>query len=205
MLTLYYFKGTIAAAVAIALKDVGVEFKGVLVDFKNAEQRGPSYGAVNPKGRVPALVTPQGTLTETLAILCYLGDAYPQADLCPDDPFEAAQMRGVMTYLASTVHVNHAHKMRGERWADKPESWDDMRNKVSQTMTECAAYIEDHCIKGEYVMGDRYTAADPYLFVVSTWFEGDGVDLAAFPKLAQFHQRMLARPSVQAAQADGYL
>lgn len=205
MFTLYYAKGTIAAAIAIALKDIGAPFEGISVDFANAEQRGRAYAGINPKGRVPALITEQGTLTETLAILCYLGDVFPQADLCPEDPFEAAQMRSVMTYLASTAHVNHAHKMRGERWADRPESWEDMRNKVTGNMTDCAAHIEAHCIKGPYVMGERFTVADPYLFVVSSWLAGDGVDIAAFPKLAQFHAHMLARPSVSAAQADGYL
>lgn len=205
MLKLYYSKGTIAAAVAIILKEIGTDFEGIALDFPNAEQRGETYLGVNPKGRVPALVTEKGTLTETLAILCYLCELFPEAGLCPEDAFETAQMHSVMTYLASTAHVNHAHKLRGARWADKSESWEDMRSKVPQTMAECASYIQNHCLRGPFLMGEQFTVADAYLYVVCTWLAGDGVNIADFPKLADFYNRVGNRPSVEAARTDGYL
>ena len=115
---LYYAKGTIAIAVAIALHEAGVEFEPVRLDFKAGEQTRPDYHAINPKGRVPALVTDQGILTETAAILEHIADLAPAAGLRPSDPWQAAKMREAMLYLASTMHVNHAHRARGHRWAD---------------------------------------------------------------------------------------
>jgi len=194
-----------AAAAAIAMNEAEVDYNLTRVDFSNAEQRGAAYLSINPKGRVPALETPRGVLTETAAILEFVASTHPKAGLMPADPFDAATMRSAMIYFASTMHVNHAHAMRGARWADDASSWADMKQKIPQTMTESAAYVEEHVIKGPFVMGDTFTLADPYLFVISTWLPGDGVDMAQFPKLARFHTAMWDRPSVRMALSDGVL
>jgi len=77
---LYYARGTIAIAVAIALHEAGLEFEPVRLDFKAGEQTRPDYHAINPKGRVPALVTDSGILTETAAILDHIADPHLLAD-----------------------------------------------------------------------------------------------------------------------------
>lgn len=202
---LYLAKGTISIAVAIALEEAGLPYTPDLVDFSTGAQTKPDYLAINPKGRVPSLMTDHGTLTETGAILDYIGALAPQAGLIPDNSFAAAKMREVMYYIASTLHVNHAHKMRGHRWADLEPSWADMRAKVPQTMRDACAYVEAEAIQGPFVLGDQISLADCYLFVVTTWLAGDGVDLAAFPKLTAFMTAMEARPSVQDVRARGWL
>lgn len=202
---LYYAKGTIAVAVAIALHEAGIGFEALRLDFQAAEQTRPDYHAVNPKGRVPALVTDRGILTETGAILDYIADMAPAAGLRPGDPFEAAKMREAMYYLASTMHVNHAHKARGTRWADQESSLADMKAKSVRTMTESAAHVETHLLQGDYVLGARFSLADAYLFVASTWLEGDGVNVADFPRFMAFAARMRARPSVARVIADGMI
>ena len=83
MLKLYYAAGTCALASHIALEEAGAEFETVRVDFRSNEQRKPEYLAINPKGRVPALVTEQGMLTETPALLIYIAQAFPRAGLAP--------------------------------------------------------------------------------------------------------------------------
>ena len=205
MLKLYFAPGTIASAVAITLNEAQVDYDHQRINFSETEQRSAVYLDVNPKGRVPALETPRGVITETSAILEFIAATNLAARLVPDDPFKAAQMRSAMTYLASTMHVNHAHGMRGMRWADEPTSWADMKQKVPQTMTESAAYIENHVLTGPFVLGKSFSLADPYLFVVSTWLPGDGVDMGQFPKLAAFHKSMWDRPSVRMALSDGVL
>ena len=206
MLKLHYAPGTISVAVAIALEEAGLAYEPVKVDFAAAEQTGAPYLALNPKGRVPTLVTEAGSaLTETGALLDYVAARAPDAALVPADPERAAHMRGVMYYLASTMHVAHAHKMRGHRWADQQSSFDDMKAKVPQTMADCAAYIENHAFRGDYVADDRLSLADPYLFVVSGWLEGDGVDRANFPQLKAFAARMEDRASVKAIREKGML
>ena len=196
---LYYAPNTIALASLILCEEAGVDVTPIRLDFSNGEQTKPDYAKVNPKGRVPALVTDQGILTETIAILEYLAP-----DMVPTDPWDAARMREVMTYLASTMHVNHAHKMRGHRWADRDTSHADMTAKVPETMTASCTYVESKLI-GPFVMGETLTLADPYLFTVCTWLEGDGVDVSAFPKITAFRAAMEARASVKKARAEGWV
>lgn len=202
---LYYAPGTISVAVAITLHEAGLAFDQTRLSFKDGEQTKPDYLAINPKGRVPTLETQGQYLTETGALLDYIATLAPQAGLVPADALDAQHMRSVMYYLASTMHVNHAHRMRGTRWADKPESHADMTAKVPETMRASAGYVARHCLRGDYVLGNRFSLADPYLFVVCDWLEGDGVSLDAFPSIAAFLDRMRARPSVQRVIADGML
>lgn len=200
---LYYAPGTISIAVAIALHEAGMEFTPRKVDFKAGEQTMPEYLTLNPKGRVPILDVGQTRLTETGAILDYIATQAP--GLMPADPLEAAHMRGVMYYLASTMHVNHAHKMRGHRWADHADSHADMAAKTPETMTASARYVEDHCLRGTFVTGEEVSIADPYLFIVCSWLEGDGVDVAPFAKIRAFRAAMEGRTSVHAVRATGML
>jgi glutathione S-transferase len=197
MLTLYFAKGTCALASHIALEDAGAPYETNRVDFSKNAQQSPEYLAINPKGRVPALATPQGILTESPAILAYIAQSFPKANLAPlDDPFAFAQMQAFNSYLCSTVHVAHAHRVRGPRWADDESSFADMKRKVPQNVNACFAMIEQNMLKGPWVMGESYTICDPYLFTLSQWLEDDGVDLARIPKVRDFRRRMSERPSV---------
>ncbi|MBY6083005.1 glutathione S-transferase family protein [Ruegeria arenilitoris] len=202
---IYYAPRTISIAVVIALEEAGLDYEAIKLDFAAGEQTTAAYKQINPKARVPALVVDGGILTETGALLEYIATKAPKAGLVPDDPVLAARMREVMYYLASTMHVNHAHKMRGHRWADQESSWQDMKGKVAQTMTESCAYISSNGLRGPFVLGEAFSLADAYLYVVCSWLEGDGVDVTAFPKIQAFRTAMEARPSVQAVLAAGML
>jgi glutathione S-transferase len=197
MLTLYYAKGTAALAPHILLEELGTPYEARKIDFRENEQRSPDYLSVNPKGRVPALITEHGTLTETPAILYYLAQTHPKADMAPTDPFGLAVAQAFNVYLSATVHINHAHKMRGARWCDDEAAHRAMAAKVPETMTESARMIEEHYLKGPYVLGERYSICDPYLFVIERWMEADGADLSGCPNLRAHFEMMSARPAVQ--------
>ena len=123
MLTFYYAPGTCALATHLALEYSGAPYEAKRLDFKQQQQRSPEYLKLNPKGRVPALVTDRGVLTETPALLLFIAQAHPQSGLAPlDDPFLLAKMNEFNSYLCSTVHVNHAHKGRGYRWVDAEDT-----------------------------------------------------------------------------------
>jgi len=202
MLTFFYAPKTCALAAHVALEEAGADYEARRVDFASAEQTKPSYLAINPKGRVPALVTDRGALTETPAILAYIAQTHPAAGLAPlDDPFAFAQMQAFASYLCSTAHVAHAHGRRGSRWADDPAAHEAMRRKVPETMAACFDLIERTMFRGPWVMGERYTVADPYLFTIATWLEGDGVDPSAFPRVLDHRRRMAERPAVERALA----
>jgi len=206
MLTFYYAPGSCAVASHIALEYAGASYDARRVDFSKGEQREPAFLAINPKARVPALVTDRGTLTETPAMLAYIAQSFPDANLAPlNDPFAFAQIQAFTCYLCSTLHVAHAHKLRGTRWVDGPAAIAALKAKVPETVGACFAYIEEQAFIGPYVMGDSYSIADPYLFTVSTWMEGDSVDPAHYPKVAAHREMMYGRPSVQSvlrAQAE---
>ncbi len=201
----FYAPGTVAIATGLLLEEVGLPFEAVRLSFADGEQTKPDYRAINPKGRVPALVTEQGILTETGAIAEFIAAQVPALGLVPDDPWQAAQMRAVTYYLASTFHVNHAHGPRGIRWANEESSLADMRAKLPSTMTESCNYIEDNCALAPFVMGAEMTIADPWLFAICTWLEGDGVDINNHPKLAAHFALMSARPSARRIKKYGLL
>jgi glutathione S-transferase len=197
MLKLMSAPGTCALASHIALADAGVEYELVLLDFANDEQRKREYLAINPKGRVPALITDHGVLTETPAILAYIAQTLPNARLAPlNDAFAFARVQAFNSYLCSTVHVAHAHRRRGTRWADDPAAIKAMRDKVPETVGACFELIEREMFAGPWVMGEAYTICDPYLFTLTQWLEGDEVDVTRFPKVNDHFNRMSARPSV---------
>ena len=203
MLTLYYAPGTCARASLIALAESGADYGSVRLDFGQADQCKPDYLAINPKGRVPALTTERGVLTETPAILAFIAQSFPAARLAPlDDPFAFAQMQAFNNYLCSTVHVAHAHGRRSVRWADDPVAHASMRQKVAQNMRECFQLIESSMFQGPWVMGDAYSVADAYLYTISGWLEDDAVDLALLPATQAHRQRMDQRPAVQRALAQ---
>ncbi len=203
MIKLYYAPHTCSLASHIALEDAAAEYTAVRINFATDEQRKPEYLAINPKSRAPAMVTDRGVLTETPAILAFIAQSFPAARLAPlDDPFLFAQVQAFNSYLCSTLHVAHAHRMRGYRWADEPSAIEAMQRKVPQSVAACFELLERTMLAGPWVMGERYTVCDPYLFTMAQWMEADGVDPTQFPKVREHRRRMSERPEVQKAIAE---
>lgn len=198
MLTLYYSRASCAYAPHILLHDAGADFTTVEIDFATGEQTSPDFLAINPKGRVPALVTPDGILTENPAILLYIAQTHPETKLAPSEPFALARAQSFNMFLASTVHVAHSHKHRGARWADDPAAQAAMTAKVTENMAMYAGMIEAHYFTGPWVLGEDYSMCDAYLALITRWLAADGVDLADFPNLQAHDALMRTRPSMQA-------
>jgi glutathione S-transferase len=194
----YYAPQSCALASHLVLEHVGADYEAVQVDFGARQQMSPEYLAINPKGRVPALVTERGVITETPAILLYLAQTYPQADLAPlDDPFALAQLQAVNNWFCSTVHVSHAHRRRGSRWTDDEAAQVALKAKVPQNMTGHFEWIECELLRGPWVMGDAFTISDPYLFTLSGWLAGDGVNIGHFPRVAAHYDRVRELPAAR--------
>src|ERR1700719_1089232 len=158
MVRLFYAPNSCALASHIALVEAGADYDTVRLDLDAGDQRKSDYLAVNPNGRVPALMTDGGILTETPAILAFIAQSYPHQRLAPlDDPFAFAQVQAFNSYLCSTLHIAHAHRMRGYRWADDPAAIAEMQRKVPQTVGECFSLIERQMLAGPWVMGGTYT------------------------------------------------
>lgn len=203
MLKLFHAWGSCSLASAIALEEAGAAHELVIMDTKAGDQRKPEYLAVNPKARVPALVTERGVLTETPAILAWIAQTWPAANLAPlDDPFAFAQAQAFNSYLCSTVHVAHAHKHRGYRWTDDAAAQAAMTRDVPKNEIACFRLIEEEMFQGPWVLGEAFSICDAYLFTLFGWLPGDGVDTAQFKRLADHSQRVAARPAVRKVLAE---
>lgn len=197
MLILHYAKGTCSLASHLALEYAGADYEAVRVDFSQQEQCSPEFLRLNPKGRVPALTTENGVLTETPALLQYISQKFPDARLAPlDDPFQFARVNEFNSYLCATVHVAHAHRVRGYRWADDAAAIESMKAKAPQVMADCFELIERTMFAGPWVLGDAFSVCDMYLFTLAGWLRGDSVDIERFPRVADHSRRMAADPVV---------
>jgi glutathione S-transferase len=200
MLKLYYAPNACSLASHIALAEAGADFEAVRLDLKAGDQRSGDYLAINPKGRVPTLVTPRGPLTENPVILGWVAQMYPDAKLKPEgDFFNFSEMQSFNMYLASTVHIAFAHLFRAERWADSDAAKTEIRAKVPSVLVQVFALIEDRLRDGRpWVAGNQYTVADSYLYVFARWLERDGAGGSAGMPLTRAHRaRMQERPAVQ--------
>lgn len=200
MLKLFYGPNACSLAAHIALAEAGAEFEAIRLDLKSGDQRKPEYLAINPKGRVPALVTDRGTLTEVAVILGWVATLYPNAHLKPEgDFFNFSEMQAFNIYLASTVHIAFAHLFRPERWADSDAAKNEMKAKVPSNLALVFKLVEDRLADGRpWVMGGQYTVADPYLYLFARWLERDGAGGSAAMPLTRAHRdRMQQRPAVQ--------
>ncbi len=205
MLTLYYAPDTISLATHILLEEVGATYSTVRIDFKTTQQRSPEYLKINPKGRMPALVTDRGILTETPAMLVFVAQSLGRPDLALiDDPFAFAQVQAINAFLCSSLHINHAHRMRGPRWVDANDSAAiaAMQRHVPVSVSANYDLIERDMLKGPWVMGERYTICDAYLFTLAQWLEQDGVDPKRVPKVIDHRRRVGERAATKKAIAQ---
>ncbi|WP_299588809.1 glutathione S-transferase family protein [uncultured Tateyamaria sp.] len=201
MLTYYYSRGSSSLAAHILLIEVGARFDAVEVPISDGAHRAPDYLRINPKGRIPALQTPDGLITENAAILEYIAATHADAATVPSDAFTQAQARAFCAYLGTTVHVAYAHARRGDRWANLDASLADMKARAPQNLLSCADFLEKHFVSGPWALGGKFSFCDPYLFLLDHWLTRVGASLDGFPKLSAHKAAMMARPATRQALA----
>jgi glutathione S-transferase len=203
MMKLFYSPNACSLATHICLEEAGADYELVETNVRTGAQNTPEYLALNPKGKVPALATDRGTLTETPALLAYVAQTHPEAGLAPlADPFEFARMQGINDYIAGSLHVAFAHIFRGYRWADDEQAIKAMETKGPSVVSACFQLIQDTMLRGPWLMGDAYSTSDAYLYTLGRWTPRANVDLKAFSKLAEHAARVAERPAVQRALAQ---
>lgn len=201
-INLYTAQSSIGVASHIALEESGLDYTVFELDFTKNQQASEDYLKINPKARAPSLVVEEGIITETPAILTYLAQSAPDSAIAlPGDAFGYAQIQSFNSYLCSTVHVAHAHKMRGRRWVDDEAAIKAMTDNVPQTVALCFDMIEGQMLSGPWVHGQSYSISDPYLYRMSTWLESDGVDINRYPKVKAHREAMAQRDSVKVVES----
>jgi glutathione S-transferase len=197
---LYYMPGACSLASYISLNEAGVKFEAVRVDHKNHKTPdGQDFNSINTKGYVPALRLDNGELlTENVAVLQYIADLNPAAKLAPAaGTLERYRLLEWLAYINSEVHKNFGPLFN-------PSVSEDVKQFARSNLKKRVDWLENALGKKTFLMGEQFTVADAYLFVVLGWGGRVGVDINQWPALQRHHERILARPQVIAAfEAEG--
>ena len=195
----FYIAGACSVAPHIVLEESGAEYEEVAIDYQAGDHRKPEFLRLNPKGFVGVLVTDRGPINENPAIMAYVAQQYPEANLIPNDPFDFAQVQSFNMFLASAVHVTFRHLSRPTLFADGPEAAKALADKVPEMTHKYFSMIEEQLSDGRtWIHGEDFTISDPYLFIYASYLQrGDRGDPDLFPLVRAHRERVLARPATQ--------
>lgn len=192
---LYYSPGACSLSPHIVLREAGLDFVLERVDLKTKlTETGADFRAVNPKGYVPTLLLDDGTvLTEGPAIVQYLADQAPGRQLAPAaGSMDRYRLMEWLNFISTELHKGFSPLFNPQA----PDDWKtQVRNLIGQRLTTVAAHLEHHT----FLMGEAFTVADAYLFTVLSWGKWVSIDIARWPTLVAYTQRIAARPAVHAA------
>lgn len=199
---LYYYPGACSLAPHIVAREAGIALQLEKVDIKlKTTEIGADFCNINPKGAVPALELDNGeVLTEGTAIVQYVADLKPESELAPANGTLARyRLQEMLSYISSEVHKGYSPLFN-------PAITDSVREERKAHLRRHYALLEQRLATQPWLLGDRFTAVDAYLFTVTNWAGHVGVDLSEFGAIAAFQRRVAARPQVQAAlQAEGLI
>jgi glutathione S-transferase len=199
---LYYAPGACSLSPHIVAREAGIDVQLEKVDTKSHTFAGGSdFYKVNPKGYVPALEIKAGdVLTEGPAIVQYLGDQKPQSGLVPANGTpERYRLQEMLGYINSEIHKTYSPLF-------SPNTTPEAAGERKAYLKKRYKYLDEKLAGREYLFGDKFTAADAYLFTVTNWAGHVKLDLSEFANLQAFQKRVAARPAVQAAmKAEGLI
>ncbi|HEX9461729.1 MAG TPA: glutathione transferase GstA [Alphaproteobacteria bacterium] len=199
---LYFSPGACSLSPHIVLREAGLNFELEQVDTKTKKTKaGADFWTVNPKGYVPVLRLDNGeTLTEGPAIVQYLADQKPESGLAPKPgSLERYRLAEWLNFTTSELH-------KGFTPLFKPNTADEYKKIARETLATRLAYLDKQLAGRQYLMADRFTVADAYAFTVVNWSNFQNVDLAPWPNVKAYMDRVRARPKVQEAlKAEGLL
>jgi glutathione S-transferase len=195
---LYYSPGACSLAPHIAMREAGIPVELSKVDLKAKQYDGGDYKQVNGKGYVPAVETSAGVLTEAPVILQYIADQKPDAGLAPG-PGDAARykLQEMLNFITSELH-------KGMGAFFSPAMNDGWRAAMTERLGLRFDWLAKQLQGKQYLMGDKFTVADAYLFTILNWAAPSKFDLSKWPAIQEYHKRVGARPKVQEAlKAEG--
>ena len=197
MTTLCYAKKTCSIGIHVLLEEVGIPYDLKIVDFSKGEQKTPEYKALNPKGKVAALVRDDGSvLTEYAAIAMWLAMTHPEKKLMPTDPEGIARTIEAMDFVIGTVHMlSWRMWRRPDAYSDIPAAIEQLKERGMAAMLAALDVVDAQLEGKDYLMGD-FSIADTALYYNEFW----AVDVAGWtlpPNVQAHYERMKARPSVQ--------
>lgn len=195
--TLFYSPGACSLASHIALEETGRPYRVVETRLSKNQHQTPEYLAINPRGRVPALAVDGRVITENTAILAWIASAYPEAKLLPDDLIARMQCIAQMAWFSNTPHIFQRAKFRPYRFVDREDLYGDIRAKAVSSYWESLQEIDGLIGDRAWIMGDTYTAVDPYALVFYGWGTSNGLPMHELANYTRHKMQMLDRPAVR--------
>lgn len=197
-LTLYYSPGACSMAAHIALEEAGAMYGRKLVSVHEGQTQGAEYLRINPRARVPALEVDGQVLVETCAILSYIANRFPQANLMPQDPLAQAQCLSKMAWFASHVHTAFAHVAKPSRFSNRAEALDSIKDTGAQTYWAALQEIDAMLGAHTWMCGEQFTVCDAH--ALPFWGFGRRVRMPMedLKNYTAWKDRMVARPAVRA-------
>ena len=199
---LYYSPGPCSLSPHIALHESGLAFEAIAAPTKTHKLAdGTDYYSINPLGYVPLLVLNDGTqLREGPAIVQYIADQVPAKQLAPaNGTYARYKLQEWLNFIGTELHKGFSPMFT-------PGMPEEAKTIAKARLTSRLQWVDGELAKTPYLMGDIFTVADGYLFVVAGWGKHVGIDISALPHLSAFMARVAARPAVQAAlRAEGLL
>lgn len=196
---LFHAPRSCSLGIRILLEEIGVPHQVATIDLSSGQQRDAAFLAVNPKGKVPALLRDDGTvLTEFQAIALWLAWRFPEAGLVPGDPNAAARVIEAMEFIVGTVHMRgFALALMPGKFVSSPSAQEELRAHGLRVATDGLRYVSTLLEETTWLSGSRPGVADAALFYVTHWAAVLNVELPA--PLRAFYDQMLERPSVRRA------
>ena len=202
MIQLHYFPGNASMTPHLLLEELSVPFELKLVDRAQSAHKSPEYLKLNPNGLIPTLIDGDLVLYETAAIVLYLVDTHPQAGLAPaPGTVERAHFTKWLVWLAASVQSQMPFYFYTDRYL-APGNADGVAQlkaaaeaKIADLVDQIDAQLASH--GGPWMMGERFSALDPYTFMLCRWTRGMQRPARTLPHIAPFLQRMLDRPATQ--------
>lgn len=195
---LYILPGACSLAPHIVLNELGLKFE---IEKINPAQKSENFLKDNPKGSVPALVLDDGqTLTEVAVILQYLADKHPDKKLFPDwGTFDRYRAMELLNYLASDVHKGFANLWALQRLTTITEAHPQIRDFTVAGLSRRFEYLENKLTNRSFLLGETFSICDAYFFTLLEWTRYHRVDMAKYPNIMSFVERMQMRPAVDLA------
>lgn len=200
MKQLHYFPGNASMTPHMLLEELGVPYERVLVDRTTNAHRSPAYLKLNPNGKIPVLVDGDLVLYETAAIVLHLVDTHPEAGLAPAvGTAERAMFYKWLLWLANTLQAEMPLYFYSDRWADDAAGAAQVKQHAEAHIAGMIDQLEGELAHhgGPWFAGERFSALDPYVFMLCRWTRGMQRPARTLPQLSAYLQRMLARPAVQ--------
>ncbi len=200
MYRLFYTLKSASMGTRVMLEELGVPYELIETSVETGAPRPAEQLAINPNGWVPVLVWDDGAMYEAAAITMYLGDRHVDANLSPrvDDP-ERAQYLQTLVYFSNSVQNAYQLSYYPHRFADTPDTEPSAQQRGNRRLRETWKIIEDQINQCQWVLGDRFSLVDIYLFMLTTWLRPSRghPDIDEFPNVKRIADKVMQRPSVQ--------